>query len=87
MMDPFKAQYMNTTTPAQRKTIAQSQLFPALFTYWSSQRVDLNDEEMNKRSQVNSQILNIVTLLTYCNVPGSLEMVAKCLACEEKLRS
>lgn len=54
VMDPFKAQYMNTTTPAERKTMAQSNIFPALFTYWSSIGVDLNPNEMNRRSEVCS---------------------------------
>jgi len=53
VMDPFKAEYMNTSSPAERKTIAQTLLFPALFTYWSRIGVDLHAEEMNKRSEVN----------------------------------
>ena len=49
---------MSTTTPAQQKLIAQTHIFPALFTYWSSIGVDLNPDEMNKRSDVSRKFLN-----------------------------
>jgi hypothetical protein len=52
-MDKFKEEYMKTTTPAERKTIAQVHIFPALFTYWSSIGVDLSPEEMNRKSDVS----------------------------------
>lgn len=52
VINPFKTEYMETTTPGQRKAIAQGQIFPALFTYWSSIGVDLNPIEMNKRQEV-----------------------------------
>lgn len=56
LIDPFKSDYMTTTTPAQRKAIAQAHIFPALFTYWSSIGVDLNPEEMNRRSEVSLKV-------------------------------
>jgi hypothetical protein len=54
VIDPFKLAYMATQTPAERKQIAQVDIFPALFTYWSSIGVDLNPEETNKRTEVCS---------------------------------
>lgn len=32
-IDPFKDDYLNATTPAARKAIAQVHIFPALFNY------------------------------------------------------
>lgn len=55
VIDPYKAEYLLTTTPAQRKTIAQALIFPALFTYWSSIGVDLNPDERNRRSDVRNK--------------------------------
>ena len=52
-IDPFKVEYMNTTSPGQRKGIAQGKIFPALFSYWSSIGVDLNPSEMDRRSDVS----------------------------------
>ena len=53
LIDPFKEEYMKTTTPSEQKTIAQVKIFPALFTYWLSIGVDLNPGEMDRRSEVS----------------------------------
>jgi hypothetical protein len=53
-IDPFKTEYLSTTTPAQRKEMAQGRIFPALFSYWSSIGVDLNPNEMDRRSDVST---------------------------------
>jgi len=58
LIDPFKPEYMNTTTPASRKTIAQVHIFPALFNYWAENGVDLNDEEIQVRSDVSTLFYN-----------------------------
>ncbi|KAF8802326.1 hypothetical protein BYT27DRAFT_7112582 [Phlegmacium glaucopus] len=44
VMDPFKSDYLNATSPSARKTIAQVHIIPALFNYWegSGQEVDPN---------------------------------------------
>jgi hypothetical protein len=56
-IDPFKDAYMKTETPAERKAIAQIDIFPALFTYWSSIGDDLNTEETKKRIDVGPNII------------------------------
>ena len=53
LIDPFKAAYMKTESPGERKTIAQIDIFPVLFTYWSSIGDDLNPDEMNKRTEAS----------------------------------
>jgi hypothetical protein len=58
-IDQFKDAYMRTTTPAERKTIAQSDICPTLFTYWSSIGVILTPEEKNKRCEVSIEFLNM----------------------------
>jgi hypothetical protein len=56
-INPFKSDYMKTTNPAERKALAQAQIFPALFNYWSSIGIDLNPEEQNKRSEVSRNLV------------------------------
>ena len=53
VINPFKDDYMKATTPAERKSIAQNLIFPALFSHWSEIGVDLNPEEENRRSEVS----------------------------------
>jgi hypothetical protein len=53
VMNPFKADYLKTTTPAQRKAMAKGDIFPALFTYWSSCGVNLTTDEMDTREEVS----------------------------------
>ena len=59
VIDKFKEQYMQSTTPSQRKNIAQAMIFPAIFDYWSSIGVDLNPVEQDKRSEVSCNYRNI----------------------------
>lgn len=54
VIDIYKSQYMQTTTPGERKALAQGKIFPDLFTYWSEKGVDLNASEMNVRSDVST---------------------------------
>jgi hypothetical protein len=35
-IDPFKSAYMEANTPAARKSIAETDILPALFAYWRS---------------------------------------------------
>lgn len=56
VIDPFKERYMNTTTPAERRTLAQAHIFPDLFTYWSSIGIDLNSDERNERTNVSKSM-------------------------------
>jgi hypothetical protein len=53
VMDVYKAQYMQTTTPAERKELAQGFIFPALFSHWAGLGIDLNPTEKNKRVEVS----------------------------------
>lgn len=52
-IDPFKTQYLEATSPAARKTIAQVHIFPALFNYWSSIVEVFDDEKMYLRATVS----------------------------------
>jgi hypothetical protein len=51
-IDVFKNQYLEATSPAARKTIAQAHIFPALFNYWISVGKVIDDKEMNLRTVV-----------------------------------
>ena len=53
-IDPFKEEYMKSTSATERKMIAQSKVFPALFTYWSSIGVNLNSVEQDKWTEASS---------------------------------
>jgi hypothetical protein len=59
IIEPFKIDYMKTTTPAERKSLAQAFIFPALFNYWASIGIELNDEEISRRSDVSNIFGNI----------------------------
>ena len=65
-INPFKSDYMKTTNPAERKALAQAQIFPALFNYWSSIGIDLNPEEHNKRSEVSRNIVKWIPSFSIC---------------------
>lgn len=52
VINPFKVDYMKTTTPAERKAIAQIEIFPALFTYWSSIGLVISPAEQDRRTEV-----------------------------------
>jgi len=56
-IDPFKAQYMEATSPAARKIIAQVHILPALFNYWVSIEQVMYQKEMQIRTGVCSTIL------------------------------
>jgi hypothetical protein len=51
-IDPFKTEYMAATTPAARQTIAQVHILPALFNYWTSTGLIIDDDEMRGRAVV-----------------------------------
>ena len=55
-INPFKTEYFNVTTPTARKTIAQAHIFPALFNYWDSIGIEIDDEEMKERSDMGCKI-------------------------------
>jgi hypothetical protein len=52
VIDAFKTQYLDATSPAARKTIAMVHIFPALFNYWSSIGEFIDDSEKVLRSTV-----------------------------------
>ncbi|KAF8799628.1 hypothetical protein BYT27DRAFT_7263714 [Phlegmacium glaucopus] len=49
-IDVFKDQYLEATSPATRKTIAQLHIFPALFNYWGTIGEVIDDREMELRT-------------------------------------
>src|ERR1700679_1153201 len=53
VINPFKEDFLNAATPAARKAIAQVHMFPALFNYWDSIGITINDDEMEARSNVS----------------------------------
>lgn len=55
----FKDKYLEATTPAERKTIAQIDIFPGLFNYWKSIGKVYKKKETRMRSEVCVLLLNI----------------------------
>jgi hypothetical protein len=53
VIDPFKSEYLNATTPAERKSIAQLQIFLKLFNHWHDNGEKFSEDEMKKRSGVS----------------------------------
>jgi hypothetical protein len=52
VIDQYKTQYLEATSPLQRKDIAQMQIFPSLFNYWTSIGEVVNSDEQKLRSDV-----------------------------------
>lgn len=78
VIDPFRSQYMDATSPTARKTIAKVHIFSALFNYWSSIGQVIDDIGMNLRSTVCfvfwklmpvSHLLGTSNLAPECMVP------------------
>lgn len=58
VINPFKEEYFSADTPVQRKTIAQTLIYPALFNYWESIGKGVRgDDNMTREIQVS--VLNI----------------------------
>ena len=53
-IDVFKSKYLEATTSACRKTIAQLDIFPALFNYWKSKGLVYANEDLKVKSNVGS---------------------------------
>ena len=48
----FKNEYMEATSPSARKLVCQLNIFPALFNYWETIGVVLDDDEKVSRGKV-----------------------------------
>ena len=77
-IDVFKEKYMDATTSAGRKTVAQQDIFPALFNHWKSKGRRYNEEEIRVKSNVCSYFLKFVSYVTV--LLGSFKMVKKFVA-------
>jgi hypothetical protein len=49
----LKADYMKTKTPKQRRDMAQTLIFPPLFTYWSSIGITMTQAEKDAKTEVS----------------------------------
>ena len=85
VINPFKDDFLNAATLAARKAIAQVHIFPALFNYWDSIGITLNDVEMEARSKVSHPytLVYISRSLNFNVITDSLELVTKCMAYQE----
>lgn len=52
ILDPSKEPYMAAPTAAARRVIAQRDIFPALWNYWSQQGVPFSPSEIQRREKV-----------------------------------
>lgn len=65
VIKPFKEEYFAADTPAQRKTIAQTSIFPALFNHWESIGKGVRgDSDMTREIQVIASYLIFDLLMT-----------------------
>ena len=53
ILNTHKDNYKKQTTPAGRMHVAQTDILPAIFNYWSSQGVEFSDGEIEGRTKVN----------------------------------
>jgi len=52
-IDKYKVQYMQTTSPSERKALAQGKIFPDLFNVWADRGIVLDATEKNMREEVS----------------------------------
>ena len=43
VLDAYKTQYRETTSSQERKQLAQTTIFPAIFNYWAGQGIEIAD--------------------------------------------
>lgn len=43
VIDVYKEEYLKTTSPDDRKRLAQTKILPAIFNYWSQKEIDITD--------------------------------------------
>jgi len=53
ILNAHKDNYKKQTTPAGRMQVAQTDILPAIFNYWSSQGIEFTDGEIEGRTKVN----------------------------------
>jgi hypothetical protein len=82
-IDPYKDDYLKTTSPGERKALAKGKIFPTLFTYWSSIGVDLTPHEMKIREAVSLISKQCIICCNGSKIPGTFEMVTEFLAHKE----
>lgn len=56
ILNSHKDNYKQQTTPAGRMHVAQTDILPAIFNYWSSQGVEFTDGEIEGRTKVTEKL-------------------------------
>jgi hypothetical protein len=83
VINSFKDQYMAALSSAQRKHIAQVEMFPKLFNYWKEQGFVYESIDLRIKSNVSSSLIFISFFcqifirnsLHGCEIHGDPEMV------------
>jgi hypothetical protein len=83
-IDVFKIKYMEATTPAARKSIAQLDVFPALFNYWMSIGNIYSTEEIKMKSNVGGNWRFQGKFIYLYFSLGFIEMATEYMATTEK---
>ena len=63
VLDKYKDKYMSATTPTERKTIAQLDIFPDLFNHWKKEGKSYNRKETRRKSLVRGSSFLLVNKL------------------------
>jgi hypothetical protein len=63
VIDPFKSDYLNATSPGARKTIAQVHIFPALFNYWAGIGQDIDHNKIRAHTEVSATLSDSTSTL------------------------
>lgn len=53
VIDKYREKYMAATSPTERKTIAELEMFPELFNYWRESGLIFNKKETLVKTKVN----------------------------------
>ena len=84
VIDPFKTQYIEATSAAARKTIAQVHILPALFNHWECISEAVSGNQMQVQTMVFVTIPPLYGTMNSIKNIGTDQVSAKCMVCTKR---
>lgn len=62
----YKDKYFDATSPSQRKTVAQLEMFPDLFNYWKANGIIYDNKDLRIKSNVSFVIfISVIVMFNF----------------------
>ena len=84
VIDPSKNQYIEATSAAVRKTIAQVHILPVLFNHWEHISEAVSGNQMQVQTMVFVTIPPLYGTTNFIKNVGTDQVGAKCMVCTER---